>query len=503
MGARIDRDKHGGKVWDRARAQKDRARLAACVLVETMLALILGLLFIGRHSLWLDEAVSVRLSQLPTSAFASLVTGREANSAAYFTLLRGWMSLGGDGEAWPRSLSTVAYAGTVPGLYLLGRLLFGRTTGIIAALLFALSPAGVVGAQEARGFALETCLIVFSAVFFLSAAERGGAGRWCGWITLSILASWVHLLALLVPFAFVLAFVVARGRGQSRYPLLGLPLIVLAAAPLAYAGYRGGQGGLGFLRDATLGNALRLPIFVAGGSLLLAAWLVVLGSVAMYTLAKSLSERTDRRAWFPVIFTLSWLVVPVLLALAVSTIKPLFSPRYFLFELPALVLLLSSGVRLLPPFARTATLAITILLSAFTVAEVYDRPPKADWRAATQYVLQQASASDGIIFDPTFERIPFQYYLDLLGDPALGPPLPIIPADPWGPLPLEDYALVQQAVDGPRRLFWPGQRVWVLGSGASRAPDVIGVRHYLAGNARLTLETKLSGLTVQRFELRK
>jgi mannosyltransferase len=132
-----------------------RAVAPVLVAASACLAAVLGVLHLGRHSLWLDEAVTAQLAHLQAGPFVHLVSGREANSVAYFTLVRGVAAVFGNGETAVRSLSVVATAVTVMPVFLVARDLFDERTGVIAALLFAVSPAAVVSAQEARGFARD------------------------------------------------------------------------------------------------------------------------------------------------------------------------------------------------------------------------------------------------------------------------------------------------------------------------------------------------------------
>jgi hypothetical protein len=196
----------------------------------------------------------------------------------------------------------------------------------------------------------------------------------------------------------------------------------------------------------------------------------------------------------------AWLFVPVLTALFVSIIKPIFHPRYFVYELAPLILLVSAAVQVLPRLTAILSVITSAAISFAALTTVYQRPPMAEWRAATRIVMTGATTTDGIIFNPTFERIPYQYYMDAVRTHGTSPQ-PIIPADPWGLLPVQDYVPVQQAIEDPAGLFEPGQRVWVLGRGGSAAPDVVSATGYLTGTARLIQSTSLPGVKVQLFEL--
>ena len=94
-------------------------------MAELVLGAILGSLFLGTHSLFLDESVSSTLATAPWHSFANVVSHREANMALYYLLLRGWVVFG-HSEIALRSLSVILAVGALWVLIMLARSLFGR-----------------------------------------------------------------------------------------------------------------------------------------------------------------------------------------------------------------------------------------------------------------------------------------------------------------------------------------------------------------------------------------
>ena len=82
------------------------------VVAELVLGTILGSLFLGTHSLFLDESVSSTLATAPWHQFANVVSHREANMALYYLLLRGWVVFG-HSEIALRSLSVILAVGAL------------------------------------------------------------------------------------------------------------------------------------------------------------------------------------------------------------------------------------------------------------------------------------------------------------------------------------------------------------------------------------------------------
>ena len=82
------------------------------ILVQLVLGAILGSLFLGTHSLILDESVSSTLPSALWHRFADVVSHREANVALYYLLLRGCVVFG-HYEIALRSLSVTFAVGAL------------------------------------------------------------------------------------------------------------------------------------------------------------------------------------------------------------------------------------------------------------------------------------------------------------------------------------------------------------------------------------------------------
>src|SRR5207253_2990871 len=117
-------------------------------------------------------------------------------------LLRAWVGLFGHGDAAVRLLSVLLSAATLPATYWLGRVMVGRAAGLLAALLFALSPYAVELGQEAALYSL-------AALTTTAALAAGWRWRTTGrgftlYITLAILAIYSHYAVAVILALFAL-----------------------------------------------------------------------------------------------------------------------------------------------------------------------------------------------------------------------------------------------------------------------------------------------------------
>jgi hypothetical protein len=92
----------------------------------------------------------------------------------------------------------------------------------------------------------------------------------------------------------------------------------------------------------------------------------------------------------------------------------MFVPRYLNPCLPALVLLVATGVvRLRPPILAWTLGTLITAFSLVGTASYYRADfdlVREDWRTATSYVLDRSMPGDGAFFYMNFVRLPFEFY---------------------------------------------------------------------------------------------
>lgn len=134
---------------------------------------------IGWLSFWVDEGFSEWTIQHDFWYLWHVLPKFETTPPLYYILLKLWRLLFGDSEAALRSLSALVSTATIPILFVTGRMLdekIGCRIGLIASLLFSLSPVQVQYAQEARTYALFVFFVgvsMFAAIRLMRPGYRG------------------------------------------------------------------------------------------------------------------------------------------------------------------------------------------------------------------------------------------------------------------------------------------------------------------------------------------
>jgi mannosyltransferase len=425
---------------------------------------VLRFLYLTRKSFWLDEGVSVTLTQLDVPNLLHILWRREANMAFYYALLRIWLHFG-SGDYFVRSLSALISVAAIPVMYLLGKRLFGSAAGLFAAALFSVHAWQVRYAQEARSYSLYALLTGLSSLLFLLGIEKPTRSRWTGYVVFSALAIYSHFFSVLVVVAQWTAFRFLQHDERIAAEFRrSLKIIGVLFLPLAVFIVSRGAGPISWITRPGLGDLHQFLLDLSGhdGDLLLLAY-VGCCAVALAGGGWTRGRNLPFESW-RYLFLLSWLLAPVAITLVFSLIRPVFLPRYLLTCVAPLVLLAAAGLARLRFRWLTAILLVMMLALSLRGTLAYYRSDfdlgREDWRTATQYILNNSQAGDGILFHSAQARMPFEHYAG--GQPSRRQIHMIFPAY-GGPGKLSYLDFLANAKHAPLATI-PGryQRVWLV-----------------------------------------
>ncbi|MFC0250560.1 GtrA family protein [Massilia consociata] len=467
-----------------------------CALV-TVLALLLRLPTLESRSLWLDETYSAWFAAVPLRELWTSVPLYETHPPFYYTLLKGWTALFGNGEAAMRTLSVLASTLTVFALPAGARLArLGATAervALLAALFLAVNANSILFAQQARPYALQalsgTLAVFFSCMLVLELA-RGSAtattaasmvpmpalGRsrrlwaWSAGLALSAgVTLWLHNTGVFAAFGI--------WTGMTTALLLAVP------GPRRPQVLAVGLAGLG----ALLVWSPFLPMLVKQGEAMaklaywigfkprdtIAAWSVISGSpimhypvAALVALAYAWLWRRARAHFWLLGCVMS---LPILALAGYSyVVKPLFLSRLFAWLAPLGMVLLALGIHTLRPRWRPPAIAVILLLSAWSVNAFY-RSDTENWREMLAQLTHESRPGDLVLAFPNEVQMPVTYY----ATPGRTPGFVYLP----GPFPALGLA-----------------RRYVGNAGAPgiAAPDIAQLRTLVQGRRRVWLVERLA-----------
>jgi uncharacterized membrane protein len=147
------------------------------IIAVGVVALVAGgvLRFATTSSLWLDEALTVNISQLPVGDMVRWLR-HDGHPPLYYLLLHVWTDLFGTGDVAVRALSGVFGLLTLPLAWIAGRRRGGPLLGWITVAFVALSPFAVRYSDEARMYSLVMLLAFAGYLLLDDVLRRGRAG---------------------------------------------------------------------------------------------------------------------------------------------------------------------------------------------------------------------------------------------------------------------------------------------------------------------------------------
>jgi len=332
-----------------------RWRIAA-LLSLVLLGFGLRLYRLDSQSLWVDEATSAHLTTLSPR---QIVLDRADNlhSPMYFLALAAWSTVAGRSEFSLRFFSVWTGLLLVPVIYRASQRLFrDRRTSLIAALLAAISPASIVYSQETRMY-----VILPVAYLLILTAVLGGEGPQTPreWLLLGLgesLCLYIHAFGLFVILAVNVLLLVTRLRradGQTwRLWLASQALAALSYVPWLFVVWHWGSHVPDKLsRSNWQAKPMPLTGFVHQLWTFMNSGLVEIGKIdamrhllaatgILFGLGLALTILLGpRRRLLQV--SAAALLVPLAGTYAVWYLRPLAHPRYVLFLLAPLLLIMA------------------------------------------------------------------------------------------------------------------------------------------------------------------
>jgi hypothetical protein len=426
---------------------------------------------IGAKGFWMDEGITTAYMRLDWYNLVRLLWRREANMSFYFLLLTGWLQFDSS-EAWYRGFSALTAVATVPVLYAIGKRLFGTMAGLTSALLLAVNAYHVRYAQDARSYSLTIFLVALATYFFIRGVETGKRVHWRWYVTCSALSVYSHFFGVLVVAAHWASIrslpLPSQPRTDSSDPQHGFcraaKWIGLWTLPVWVFIATTGVGVLSWMKRPGLGELYSfLEQFAGnGGGLLLSMYLICFASALTSMVRSWRRHGRSIESWrYAVVFC--WLIVPVLITLAVTLVRPVFLPRYLSISLPGFCLIAAAGVASL----RQRWLAVPILglicwFGWGGIRSYYEKDfdvLRADYRAVTRYVVENARSGDAILFYPSYGRFAYDYYAARLAD-AKSKPMILYPGQ-GDRLVWRDFMgkASPQVLDGATRDY---RRIWFV-----------------------------------------
>jgi 4-amino-4-deoxy-L-arabinose transferase-like glycosyltransferase len=423
------------------------------LILAGMVAVAIGLRLLAGRSLWLDEATSWYETQLPFHRMMEVLGNTDVHPPGYFTVLWGTVRAFGDSELALRLPSLFAATALVPMLYVAGKAMYDRATGLVAAGFAVIAPIVVWYAQEARMYAQLMLLAVVAIWALYQALESGRARYWLVYALAGAGLAWTHYFAFLPLLVFEAAIPVLawqqrdrEGGVPTRKLVIGgvLATLLMAALiapllPFAHHQFSVNQSaGKGFDAPSQVGGAVENQVSIYA-ALTNGTWAVfgyhsnatMANLTALWPLLILLALMLLGRGWSrATMLLLAAVFVPTALLTALSLNQPfLFEVRYNLTAVPFLLLLGARAVTTWPHTNRGRVAVATVAVAALGVGLADQEwngtnPRTYDFEGALAEVAARSGPEDVLMYMPHDLNNLVAYYPPGLRTRRLGEHMP-------------------------------------------------------------------------------
>ena len=330
------------------------------------------LISLTKSSIWHDEGFSVMLSgRSPISIW--LGSARDVHPPLYYELLHLWTAMFGKSVLAIRSLSLVAGLLIVAlGYQVVYMIIKKRNVALLASFLLAVNPFLIRYSQEARMYGILGVFLLVAIIGIIKIVKD--SKDWAGYIlyVFGISAGlYTHYFTALAVIAFWL-YAISIYFGKVKIRLITdwrwwlanifAALIFLPWVPSMIKQFTRAQG-LGWLPKAsirTLNDTIwQFFTFTDARQIWqIVYWLVpllLLVAIAYVCYKDRTSEKFSR-------LLMLFAIIPILLAIATSFVKPIFHERYFAFSAIGICMILALAVHYAAEKRKYLAVAATVIV---------------------------------------------------------------------------------------------------------------------------------------------
>jgi len=480
-----------------------RKNVTTIIIGLILFVTILSLGFFSRQSIRLDESQSLwQTSHTPTKILN--IIAQDVHVPFYHVLLHFWQLFLGNSVFSGRIFSLLFFILSIPAIYFLGKRAFGRSIGVFAAVLLAISPFMNWYGNEIRMYSLFTLLTIMSQYFFIGIYQYHDNDSWIGYFLVSLFGIFTHYFFFFVLIVQAIFYLMYRylfpPRALRRFALIGIIILALFSPWILYVqNLQTVTNATPILSPPTSVNIFNtFSQFIFGfqndhlNTILVSLWplTVLFGFLAL---------RQNRKVTPESVYILMSILIPIAAAFIVSvTLRPLFVSRYLILTIPSMYLFIGWIFSTYPkPLEKTlkAILIFAMLASLAVEAISPSTPAKENYREAAEYLEQNTAPQDIVILSAPFTVYPIEYYYRGSAEIAT---LPMWNRFITGPIPGFDENKLPEEVE---TLKGSHERAWVLLSYDQGYEETI--RLYFDRNfERIDMKTFSTGLTLYVYRLR-
>lgn len=386
------------------------------LILILLVAAFLRLYRLDFQSLWVDEIFTLNMSDpsMPSAQFFFEMELREGFPYLYFYLLKGFYFFLGYSEWTARFFSALAGIASVYAIYLLGKELFYKNIGLIAATLFCVNEYNIFISQDARpyGFYLFAIILSFWALVRFIKFQNLKTALYYGLLTgFALNTNFFTFVNILSQVIIILFFIATQAKEERikifKFSIVSGILALLLFAPnykmlLKLLNFKSfwvpapGPTSVTDLITNFLGN------FEFTKFIFLILFIYYIFQVFNHDTSSDMKKVREDKLQLSFVVLFGWTFVFFVFVVVKSYMDiSLMLARYFVSATAAITMILAIAIGLIRnTLARKFVLTAVVLLSLinlFVVKEYYSKISKSQFREISQEIVQKNIDNDIIV----------------------------------------------------------------------------------------------------------
>ncbi len=406
------------------------------IVLIIFIAFLLRIWKLTSQSLWLDELHNMVEADpsLPWSQLFSYLKCCDQHPPLYFIIERLAFTIFGHTEGVARSISVIAGTASVWAMWLLGKEIYKKELGYIAAILTCINYYNIFYSQEARGYIFAFLFAALSFLYFIRLIREPSRKNIVLYALYTLLLLYSHYYSLFVVLAqglLALVFIFLEEKKQERIKLFkgflfGGIIVAIGYAP--WVPFLLEMSNIKSFWIGTVSHDFMITFFRnyfgdADTLIPILALLLVVYVIHVSVKSQDITSRAIRNSplHFSFIIIICWVAVTYILPYLRSVlVVPMIYPRYTIVVLPAILLALAWGIVCFRiSIIKYGILALVVVLSLIDIVAVkkyYTAVHKTQFREMTAFIIAENKGNYPIINETTSWHQ--AYYLKKMGSKA-------------------------------------------------------------------------------------
>lgn len=388
------------------------------IIVILLLGFILRIYKLDFQSVWLDEIHSLNESNPNytwSQVFDSLLVS-DPHPPLYFILLHLLFKVFGYTVWTLRFVSVLFGVAGIAGTYLLAKEMFNKRIAYYAALLIAVNHFQIYYSQEARMYAMLFFTSVMSFYFllrFIKVPTYRTSLLYAVFAALMLYTHFFALFALAAQLLILLLWTISNEtinelKSKLKFSLISTVMIFifyLPVLPFFNAANNKTSMWIQYPEQDVYTQIIKEFFGKSEMVLFFVVPLILLYFLRVYSVKNEKSTLLNvfkDKGTSSFIVLMVWIFVTLLIPYVASFVKlPMIVSRYFIIILPAIILMVATGLSLIKNKSIQIIVLVAILFLSITdlvfVKQYYSVPNKTQFREATEFVKQNNPKNEKVV----------------------------------------------------------------------------------------------------------